>query len=344
MRSRFLSLLLITLCTTLFAQENSQQNTGDVVPADVQNQNPNPQKVPPGVLVKGAWSSASDSTTPVPEGGKVAENVYRNQYFGLSYQFSSDWYQKFEGPPPSDSGYYVLAQLKPTEKFKGPARGSVLVSAQDLFFSPTTAKNTVELVTYSRDSLKPDYKVERQPTAVSIADHAFVRFDYVAPVADLHFYILATQIRCHTVQFVFTSRDPKLLESLIQDLNKLQLPAGADAASGTGGGDVPVCVRDYATGKNVVHKVDPVLTDRKFNSIPVRIIISKTGNVKHIHFLSAFPEQAKIISEALQQWRFKPYVVNGQPLEVETGIMFGTPPLATPPPTVKTKRAGVSTD
>ena len=341
MRSTLLSaLLLVSLCTALLAQEN----TGDIVPADVQNQNPNPQKVPQGILVKGAWSSASDSTTPIPEGGKVVENVYRNQYFGLSYQFSSDFYQKYEGPPPSDSGYYVLAQLRPTDKFKGPAKGSVLVSAQDLFFAPTTAKNTVELVTYSRDSLKSDYKVERQPSAVSIANHAFVRFDYVAPVADLHFYVLATQIRCHTVQFVFTSRDPKLLENLIQDLNKLQLPAGADAATGTGGGDVPVCIRDYATGKNVVHKVNPVLTDRKFNPIPVRIIIDKTGKVKHIHFLSAFPDQARTISDALQQWTFKPYLVNGAPAEVETGIMFGTAPLATPPPTVKTKTAGVSTD
>jgi hypothetical protein len=55
----------------------------------------------------------------------------------------------------------------------------------------------------------------------------------------------------------------------------------------------------------------------------VRIIIDKKGNVKHIHFLSAFPDQAKAITDALNQWKFKPYVRDGVPAEVETGIMFG---------------------
>jgi len=340
LRSSFLSLLLLLgLSTTLFSQS---ENTGDIVPPDVLNQNPNPEKVPPGILIKGAWASASDSETPLPEGGSIVDNVYRNQYFGLSYPLSSAWYQKSDGPPPSDSGYYVLAQLSPTDKFKGPAKGTILVSAQDLFFASAPAKNTVELVTYASNRLKPDYKVERQPSAVKIANHTFIRFDYVAPVADLHFYVLSTQVRCHAMQFVFTSRDPKLLESLIQEMNKMGLPEAADAAAGTGGGDVPVCIKDYATGKNVVHKVEPTLTDRKFNPIPVRIIISKTGRVKYIHFLSAFPEQAKIISEALEQWTLKPYVVNGEPVEVETGITFGQAPRPSWPATVKTTSAAVS--
>jgi hypothetical protein len=76
----------------------------------------------------------------------------------------------------------------------------------------------------------------------------------------------------------------------------------------------------------VIQKVEPVLTDRRFNSIPVRIIISKEGKVKHIHFLSAFPEQSKAITDALMQWQFKPYLRDGKPVEVETGILFGTAP------------------
>jgi hypothetical protein len=58
----------------------------------------------------------------------------------------------------------------------------------------------------------------------------------------------------------------------------------------------------------------------------VRVIIDKEGRVKHIHFLSAFPDQAKAISDALEQWRFKPYLRAGKPVEVETGLMFGRRP------------------
>jgi hypothetical protein len=44
------------------------------------------------------------------------------------------------------------------------------------------------------------------------------------------------------VQFVLTSRDTKLLESLILDMNKIKLPEEANPTAGTGGGAFPVCV------------------------------------------------------------------------------------------------------
>ena len=92
---------------------------------------------------------------------------------------------------------------------------------------------------------------------------------------------------------------------------------------GTGGGTFPVCIKDYANDDNVLARVDPIFTEHKFNPVPVRIVIDKEGKVRHIHFLSAFPDQEKAISNALKQWKFKPYVKNGKPIEVETGIMFG---------------------
>jgi len=73
----------------------------------------------------------------------------------------------------------------------------------------------------------------------------------------------------------------------------------------------------------MIARVDPVFSERRFNPVPVRIIIDKDGKVKHIHFLSSFPDQAKAIADALGQWKFKRYLRNGQPTEVETGIMFG---------------------
>src|SRR5258708_36455837 len=125
------------------------------------------------------------------------------------------------------------------------------------------------------------------------------------------------------VQFVFASRDTKLMESLIQDMDKMSLPHEAGPISGRGGGDVPVCIKDYASGENVLERVDPIFTERRFNPVPVRIIIDKEGKIKHIHFLSAFPDQAKAITDALSQWRFRPFLRDGKPVEVETGIMFG---------------------
>ncbi|MFZ0771071.1 MAG: hypothetical protein WCA49_03940 [Candidatus Sulfotelmatobacter sp.] len=301
------------------ATQNTPKNGGDF--SDVTQP---VTKVPTGViLVKGASPSASDSMTPLPEGGSVANNAFSDQYFGMGYALPPDWTEKYQGPPPSDTGRYVLAHISPAATFKGPVRGTILITAQDMFFTPFPAANALDLVNYSKNHLQADYKVEMQPTPTKIAGRPFTFFAYWSPVAELHWYVLATEIRCHAVEIVLTSRDTKLLESLVLDMNKLKLPAEADPTAGTGGGDFPVCIKDYARDENVVARVDPVLTEHRFNPVPVRIIIDKEGKVKHIHFLSAFPDQAKAITEALKQWKFKRYLRNGQPLELETGIMFG---------------------
>ncbi len=284
-------------------------------------------KVPTGViLVKGAWSSASDSITPVPESGNVSNNVFTNQYFGITYPFPMDWGETYKGPPPSETGRYVLTQLSPTDTDKRPDRGTILVTAQDLFFTPLPANSALDLVNYSKDHLQADHKVELPPTQTTIAGRPFTFYAYWSPLAELHWYVLVTQIRCHAVQILLTSRDTKLLERLILDMNKMKFSDDAGTLSGTGGGTSPVCIKDYAKDENMIARVDPVFTEHKFNAVPVRIIIDKEGKVKHIHFLSAFPDQSKAITDALKQWKFRRYLRDGRPVEVETGIMFGRSP------------------
>lgn len=321
----FTGILFLSLCFSLASSAQTDEPAPAPTPAapDILqggdfSSNPTPQHVPAGILVKGAIPDASDSSTPVPESGIVTEKVYNNNYFGFSYPLPADWRQKYAGPPPSDSGYYVLAQIEPAKSFTGPNRGSILISAQDLFFTLAPAKNVVDLVEYKKSRLSSDYKLERSPDVVKIAGRPFVRMDYMSPEAELHWYVLTTETRCHTVEFMLTSRDTSLLESLVQSLDKMQT---LDQA-----GSSPVCIKNYASGENVLQRVEPVFSARKFNPIPVRITIDCTGKVKHVHVISGFADETKAIIDALLQWEFKPYKVNGQPVEVETGIMFGSAP------------------
>jgi len=298
---------------------------------DASNDAQSPTKTPDGViLVKGAWSSASDSVTPVPEAATVAQDVFSDRYFGMTYPLPQGWTQEYEGPPPSESGRYVLAQIEAPDTEKKSVAGSILITAQDMFFTPFPAVNAQELTRYMKDHLQADYKVETALTQTHIADRSFAVFAYWSPVAELHWYVLATQIRCHAVQFVLTSRDTKLLDRLLLDLNKMKLPEDASPTGGAGGGSVPICIKDYARDENVIARVDPVFTEHRFNPVPVRIIIDTQGKVRHIHLISAFPDQAKAISDALGQWKFKPYSVDGKPAEVETGIWFGRVPHPVP--------------
>src|ERR1700724_1363731 len=77
------------------AESAPQKNGGDFSTVT----NPDPTKVVPKdtILVKGAWYSASDTTTPLPEGATVANSVFTNQYFGITYPLPANWQQKFTG-------------------------------------------------------------------------------------------------------------------------------------------------------------------------------------------------------------------------------------------------------
>ena len=321
-----IALFAFTLSASLAAVAQDAAEENPPQGGDFSN-NPNASKVPQGViLITGAMPSASDASTPVPEGGTVTEKAFLDPYFGMAYQLPLGWTQKYVGPPPSDNGYYVLAQIEPGKGFKSDNPGTILISAQDLFFSLAPARDAIEQINFRKSRLSADYKVERAPAEVKIANRLFIRMDYMSPVAELHWYTLATQIRCHSVEFLLTSRDPALLERLVRSMEQMVQPENAGPATGRGGGDAPICVKDYASGDNVMHRINPVFTERKFNPIPVRLVIDKNGRVKHVHVISAFSEQSKIITDALLQWEFRPYRVNGQPVEVETGIMFGTAP------------------
>jgi hypothetical protein len=300
-RSR-LAAVMFLLCpwVLLFAQDEELQKA----------------PLPTGViLVKGAEPSASDSVTPIPESGSVNRTVYQNDYFGLTYRLPADWVQQYPGPPPSDSANYVLAQLEPSSSFKGPDKGTILITAQDLFFAGSSAASAMELIQYIRDKLPSYYDVERSPTELKIAGRSFARFDYRSEVAGLHWYIFATEVRCHAVQFIFSSRDPEMLEQLVAELGNMKLKEPSSA---------PVCIPDYASDENVVQKVDAVITEHRASPMPVRIIIDRKGRVKHVHVISAFREQGRAITDALMQWTFKPFIQNGKAVEVETGILFGS--------------------
>jgi hypothetical protein len=285
-------------------------------------------KVPKNViLVKGAWSSATDSVTPLPEDGKVEHDTYINRYFGIKYVLPTGWAQRYSSPPPSDSGRYVLAQISPLKADRFAPRGSILITAQDIFFSPLPATGEPELSSYARGRLPADFEVEQAPARSRIGGRSFTSLAYWSPAAQLHWYVLETQIRCHVVDFMLSSRDVQLLAELKRQLIAIDLPPEEGAANSD---DVPACIKDYARGDNVTASVEPVLTSHRFNPVPVRIIVDKRGMIKHIHFLSAFPDQSSAIAEALGKWTFKPFLRNGHPIEVETGILFAQPPLPQP--------------
>ena len=246
-----------------------------------------------------------------PEDGKVARGTYANSYFSLRYRLPRGWTAGEAGPDPSQSGYYVLSTLVP----KSESNANILIASQDMFFGADTGD---DLEDRARDFQQAVSNVEgmtidRDMAEEMVGDHLLYRVDYSG--VGLFRARLATEARCHVVSLNVTTSDRELLVRLAGDIDSLSFSRNAESLP-------PPCVKDYAAGDNILHKVDPLPAGPKFVPIPVRIIVGADGSVKHVHVIRATEDQRRGIEDALYQWKFKPYEINGRPSPVETGLVF----------------------
>ena len=76
---------------------------------------------------------------------------------------------------------------------------------------------------------------------------------------------------------------------------------------------------------NLINKVQPIYppiarTNRIAGQVVLHALISKSGNIENLQVVSGHPMLTQSALEAVRQWKYKPYLLNGEPVEVETTI------------------------
>jgi protein TonB len=76
---------------------------------------------------------------------------------------------------------------------------------------------------------------------------------------------------------------------------------------------------------NLINRVTPVYppiarTNRIAGQVVLHALISKNGNIENLQVVSGHPMLTQSALEAVRQWKYKPYLLNGEPVEVETTI------------------------
>ena len=79
------------------------------------------------------------------------------------------------------------------------------------------------------------------------------------------------------------------------------------------------------TEGRLIRKIEPkypplALSARIQGQVLLSAVISKTGEVQNLLLLSGHPMLVSTAIEAVKQWRYRPYLLNGEPVEVETTI------------------------
>jgi len=54
--------------------------------------------------------------------------------------------------------------------------------------------------------------------------------------------------------------------------------------------------------------------------VVLRAIISKDGDVENLQIISGHPQLVPSAIDAVKQWKYRPYLQQGNPMEVETEI------------------------
>jgi periplasmic protein TonB len=86
----------------------------------------------------------------------------------------------------------------------------------------------------------------------------------------------------------------------------------------------PFLVSHWAEG-NLLHRVQPIYPPlarqaRVQGTVELRAIISKTGTIENLVVVSGHQMLSTAAIEAVKQWRYRPYLLNNEPVEVETEI------------------------
>jgi len=86
-----------------------------------------------------------------------------------------------------------------------------------------------------------------------------------------------------------------------------------------------VRVSQGVTKGMVVYRVEPtyppLAREARIQGVVIlTAIIDKDGNIQNLRLVSGHPMLAPAAIDAVKQWRYKPFLLNGQPVEVETTV------------------------
>jgi TonB family protein len=77
----------------------------------------------------------------------------------------------------------------------------------------------------------------------------------------------------------------------------------------------------------VVKRVNPdyskdLRRQRVQGTVTMDVVINQNGDVSAVSPVSGPPALVRIAADAVKQWKYKPFLVNGQPVSVETEVVL----------------------
>jgi TonB family protein len=296
------------------------------------------------LLISFAVPAHSQTVPPPAHGGQSHLSVAD---FGLAYPLSNDWVRatrllrkKVESSDPAPNFDVLLAAVYvPKSNLSG---ASPFFSLYAYRQPATDCKKSLEAaVAHSEDKKdQPEGAVEQ----FSAAGRDYFRVNYARGVGGRHRCMICTTANGHLLVWNAGASNEKGLDAIVATLNSVTLlpqqntPVPSQSAGLTDGAPEaqlpkPVVARpervNVSSGVTtglLIKKVNPVYPSEARaayiqGTVVLRAEISKTGDITDLELIDGPIELAGSAVAAVRQWKYKPYLLMGQPVVVDTQIL-----------------------
>jgi TonB family protein len=278
-----------------------------------------------------------------PPLGTFRNGVYSNEFFDFDYPLSRDWVRETEamrrrlGSGGQPSGMYVLVAALhiPQQTASLEADSSFVLSAIS-----SDGRSCEQYLKGLADSLGSQKVAKDHATIVqlSIEGRDFYRADFDFHESPSHRAFLCNQSKDYLLQWNIAGRSKEAVEGVVSTLHSIGTPqtsalaatssqGSSDSAPGTQNTPqvVRVKVSQGVNQKMRIKDVAPVYPpDAKYahiqGTVVMSVVISKNGDIIDVEVLTGPIELVVSAVNAVRQWKYRPYMLKGEPVEVQTQI------------------------
>jgi TonB family protein len=307
-----------------------------------------------------AWTQQSSDSAPntlAYENGTIANNSYTNECFGFSLTIPDGWQLNTQVVGPDAKGRHTPGGglvLLVIERHKDGAFGDrIVLTASDASGLPPTVQEFVSGSVQQQIKSDPEHReLLRDAHIVDYAGKHFARADYKQRLGERPLYLsfVYTKFRGHYIGETLMSGSPEGLEESANSLqyssfredqpNSKCVMKGDSNSTGMIGGVIGSVAQSSQSGQPqqrvrvsqgvsqglLIKKVQPRYPEearqgRLQGQVVLQVVIDKNGDFETVSLVSGHPLLAPAAIEAVKQWKYKPYLLQGQPVAVDTQVI-----------------------
>jgi len=275
---------------------------------------------------------------PPPPLGRFHDGLYQNEFFGISYPLSAEWVretslmrkQLASEAGASSSTQVLLAALHVPPQ----SEGLVADSSLTLMAAPQLGDARDYLAAVATALIaKKMAKTRGEITPLTVAGLTVYRADFKPSGRSQYQSVLCATVKGYMLRWNVLAVSESALDEVVASVlatNKLDpLIAASTPAKSPASSDGPLSephhVPSGVTMGLLFKKVEPrypevARQERIQGTVILHAVIDKSGNVIDLEAVSGPVELVPPTVNAVRQWKYKPYQVQGEPIEVDSTI------------------------